>query len=907
MGCGPKTVRFFSPPDSASWVASGGVGSSAGLSLDRPAPQVGELGHRPPVAQQGELFGEDHRDDKNIFINERCRIQTSDGYRVVTACGVVIAHYAVIDRMSEANAMVTLVDQGLAQQRQVARAFNCDERTVRRQQKRFEGGGLVALGRSRGYPQGRPRRAPSRTAQIGKWKAEGVATREIARRLGVTEKAVRKVLRRIGWQEAAAEQVGLPLGDADPKLSGFAVSSAQVSGDPTERLAPLPDPGADPKLSGSVDSPTQESAEPSGKGLPQDEASSEAHATDADPNVSDDADAVPSLDRDPSNRELDRLLACMGVLDDAKPLFRPGTGVHGAGVLLAVPAVVASGVLEIARDIYGGIGPAFYGLRTTIVTLVLMALLRIKRAEGLKERSPQELGRVLGLDRAPEVKTVRRKIARLSAHQCAAKFGQALAERRVATHGHAMGFLYVDGHVRAYHGKRTLPKQHVARIRLSMPATTDYWVGDAQGDPLFVVTTEADPGLVKMLPGVLDENRALVGERRVTVVFDRGGWSPKLFKTMIASGFDILTYRKGKFRRLAKKCFSAHEATFDGEKVKYMLAEKNILLLKRKLKLRQVTRLSDDGQHQTPILTSRWDLSTVEVAYRMFARWRQENFFKYLREEFALDALVDYGEEPANSMREVPNPKRKELDAQMKKARVEFTVLAAQYGAEAFDNPESVRRTMRGFKIANAPLGREILEVMDRIRVLEKRRTKVPTRVPVKQATKADAIKLRVERKHLTDILKMVAYQIEGDLLRLVTQQHYKRQEDEGRTLVQNALSTAGDIEITDDELRVVLEPLSSPHRTQALVALCEQLNDTKTKFPGSKLRLRFEVKPQPLPCMAFPGPRAANDTESALGSGLGADAPQPDISAEGRSGGLDSVSTFHSISSPTPITPLGR
>jgi hypothetical protein len=42
--------------------------------------------------------------------------------------------------------------------------------------------------------------------------------------------------------------------------------------------------------------------------------------------------------------------------------------------------------------------------------------------------------------------------------------------------------------------------------------------------------------------------------------------------------------------------------------------------------------LTDDG-HQTQVITSRWDLTDIEVAYRMFERWRQENFFKYLREE----------------------------------------------------------------------------------------------------------------------------------------------------------------------------------------------------------------------------------------------------------------------------------
>jgi hypothetical protein len=165
--------------------------------------------------------------------------------------------------------------------------------------------------------------------------------------------------------------------------------------------------------------------------------------------------------------------------------------------------------------------------------------------------------------------------------------------------------------------QRVIPKAHVARMRICMPATTDYWVNDADAEPLFVLTAEANDGLAKMFPAILAEVRTLVGERRVTIVFDRGGWSPKLFQKILAEGFDILTYRKAWFRKLPKRCFKLRRAAFDGRKVTYWLADQSIRLLRGKLRLRQVTRLSENG-HQTPIVTSRRDIRDVEVAFRMF-------------------------------------------------------------------------------------------------------------------------------------------------------------------------------------------------------------------------------------------------------------------------------------------------
>ena len=757
--------------------------------------------------QQADLFSDIPRDPGLVVINDRCLLRSDGAHHIVLVAGIPITQYAVGDRMAQAHAMVTLVEQGYADQNDVARAFAYAARTLRRHQRRYEDGGLAALGRPGGYPKGRVRLKSSRARQVSHLKAARVSNREIARRMGVSEKAVRKLLRRLGFKEPTPPQLPLPLGNAgaDPNLSAFSPS-------PRENLSDVPVIPADPNLS--------------------------AFFTDDEPAL--------SLDSDPADRRQDRLLAYLGLLDDATPLFQNVALLPRAGVLLALPALVLSGVFGIARTVYGSLGPAFYGLRTCLVVMLLMALLRIKRSEALKEHCPAELGWMVGLDRAPEVKTLRRKLTRLAALSRATAFGHALAAQRAAERGAAMGFLYVDGHVRVYHGRHTLPKAHVARLRLPMPATTDYWVNDASGDPLFVVTAEANAGLVKMLPEVLAEVRSLVGERRLTVVFDRGGWSPKLFKTLITGGFDILTYRKGRSRPVPRKLFTRCELEVDGRVIKYTLADTGVRLLKGELRLRQVTWLSDDGAHQTPILTSRRDLTPAEVAYRMFERWRQENFFKYLREEYALDALADYAVVPDDPARDVPNPHWRRLDAQLRQAKADLAKLHAAYGFEAVANPERRRPTMRGgFKIAHGQLGHEIRAALKRVTALKARRDQTPRRVPVADTVAGEVVKLAPEKKLLTNILKLVAYQAESELVRAVAP-HYKRAEDEGRTLITAAFNSTADLEATDSELRVTIAPQSSAHRTKAITALCEELNRTNTVFPGTRLRLRYAIKVKP-------------------------------------------------------------
>jgi hypothetical protein len=224
-----------------------------------------------------------------------------------------------------------------------------------------------------------------------------------------------------------------------------------------------------------------------------------------------------------------------------------------------------------------------------------------------------------------------------------------------------------------------------------------------------------------------------------------------------------------------------------------------------------------------------------------------------MREEFLLDVLVDYRVEPEDPTRTIPNPERRALDKELRAARADLAKLEREYGAAAVDNAEQRRPTMRGFKIAHRRLGKQLRRARARVAQLFARRRDVPKRVEIRDLSEPAVVKLATERKHLTDIIKMVAYQAESDLLVLL-RPYYARVDQEGRTLLHEMFATAGDIRVGDSELHITLRPLSSPHRTRAAQALCEMLDQTATIFPGSRLRMRFAVRPPPRIGLAFPG-----------------------------------------------------
>jgi len=259
--------------------------------------------------------------------------------------------------------------------------------------------------------------------------------------------------------------------------------------------------------------------------------------------------------------------------------------------------------------------------------------------------------------------------------------------------------------------------------------------------------------------------------------------------------------------------------------------------------MREVRRLCANG-HQTAIVTTREDLPIEVVAYRMFERWTQENFFRYMRQHFALDALVTYAVEPADPDRTIPNPERKALAKALTTSRATLKELEQAYGQHARTNSEAQRPTMRGFKIAQAGLGQQITALEAKCRTLQTRLAKQPKRVPVKAVLdEAEIVKLAPEAKHLTDTIKMVAFRAETALVRCLTP-HYVRTEDDGRALIREMLLTSADIlpQPAEHRLLVRLHSLANPRSNDALAKLCETLTALEVRYPGTDLKLVYQA-----------------------------------------------------------------
>lgn len=560
-------------------------------------------------------------------------------------------------------------------------------------------------------------------------------------------------------------------------------------------------------------------------------------------------------------REFERVSAAVGGLSEAPTEFETSLDVPNGGVLWAIPALLENGLLRDVRDCFS-LPPGFYSCEHIFLLLATMSLARIKTVEQLRYHPPGEWGKVLGLDRIPEVKTLRKKIKLLASPEAVDEWSSRLSQDWMKADPETAGVLYVDGHVRVYHGKQTkLPRRYVSRQRLCLRGTTDYWVNDQLGRPFFVLSTPFNPGLLatlktEIIPRLLkevpdqpseEELEANPDLQRFTIVFDREGYSPEAFRDLWRQRIACQTYHKYPGDDWPESEFSEKTVTFPGgASVKMKLAERRVLLGKV-ISVREIRKLTESG-HQVSVISTDYTSEMELIGVHMFSRWSQENFLKYVMQHFNLDGLIDHAIEPIDETTRVINPAWRTLDGEIRKKTAVAVRKKAKLGALSLE--EGTDQSGPGeYEIRAGELKLEITSLENDLVELKAKRRETKKHIPLGQLPEEDRFaQLSPTRKRFVDTIKMIAYRAETAMAILL--RDVLARSNDARSLLREIFTTEADLVVDEGAgtLTVRLHHLANRMSDEAARFLADHLNATETVYPGTKLRLIYELVSNPNP-----------------------------------------------------------
>jgi transposase len=564
-------------------------------------------------------------------------------------------------------------------------------------------------------------------------------------------------------------------------------------------------------------------------------------------------------------RTQERLLAALGKLNGAPSRFEACRDVPYGAVLCALPALIQNGLLD-GVERYLNQLKGYYGVVPVLVLMGFMALCRIKTVEQLRSEAPGEFGKLLGLDRIPEVRCLRRKLSELADKGAADRWAEHLRKQWMDADPEAVGTLYMDGHVRVYHGSKTpLPRRYVSRQRLCLRGSTDYWVNDALGRPFFVVEKVADPGLLETLrtdivPSLLKDVPGQPSQEqlqdnpydcRFVLVFDREGYSPGFFRQMWNQHrIACITYHKHPRGTWPEAWFHPERFTMpDGQSVTMSLAERGSLVGsgKEATWMREVRKLTKSG-HQVSLISTAFGFPHTDIAARLFSRWCQENFLKYMMQHFALDLLTEYSSEPLPDTERVINPDWRDLNKRRNSVQGRLKRRHARFAALTLHpEPESAPARFQKWTRNKAELLEQIQHFEAQLQELKQKLSDTPHYLTWEALPDSYRFqRLGPTRRHLIDTVRMIAYRAETAMVPLLIDQH--TDSPAARSILQALFRTPADLipEPRKKRLRVLVHPASRPATNRRLLKLCHQLNASEMPFPGTELTLSYQLVTHP-------------------------------------------------------------
>jgi len=553
-------------------------------------------------------------------------------------------------------------------------------------------------------------------------------------------------------------------------------------------------------------------------------------------------------------------MCAFGISGTAPVKFESCQAIPFGGVMLLLPFLLECGLMSYTNH-YKERQKGYYNYDNLLIIIAFFYLCRIKSFEQTKLYSPGEFGKLVGYDRVPEVKKLRGLVEELNSQKCADKWAVSLSQKWICDEKPEL--YYIDGHVQVYHGYlANLGKKHISRQRLCLPGIMEFWVNASDGTPYFYVTADVNEKMIEMLtdeivPQLLelhppsDEQKKLMEENEdepiFTLVFDREAYSPEFFSILwIKYRIAIITYRKNVCDKWDETLFETYQVptTFGEEKMK--LHEQIFCTKNEKYHMREIRRLCNDN-HQTSIVTTNKKLSVIKIASCMFARWAQENFFRYMRQDYALDKIIQYSIDELDNNIKVVNPEYNKVDYNIKKEREKLGRRKAKLYSEIDKiNPSTEENEKENKKWMKKQL--EILEDIDNIQKeidsLVKQRSTIAYRIPISQMPDSKRYNmLNKESKLLQNIIKIICYRAETALAGLLSK-YFNRAEQEIRMLVKAIINTNINLEFDseNEELKITLFSLSNKRSNDAVDKICEKINQTNTTYPGTNLKLVYKI-----------------------------------------------------------------
>ena len=325
------------------------------------------------------------------------------------------------------------------------------------------------------------------------------------------------------------------------------------------------------------------------------------------------------------------------------------------------------------------------------------------------------------------------------------------------------------------------------------------------------------------------------------LIFDREGYSPEFILKMKNKNIACLTYNKYPKDDWVKEEFSMHKVKLhSGELVEMQLAERGVFLGK-KVWVREVRRLMDGG-HQTSIISTAYRLDLIDQAAGMFARWSQENFFKYMRQHYNLDRLAEYNVEEISEAVKVVNPNYRKLDGEVRKKVGLLNRKLGAFGSITIEEGiESAK--VEEYQKRKSILQEEILVFQKEIEGLKKKRKETERHIQLSELPKEEKFqRLRSQSKDFLDTIKMIAYRAETSMVSILRESMTR--EDDARSLVRCLYQATGDL-IPDENLgllKIRLHSMTNQSSNETIKKLCAELNESETIFPGTNLRLFYEL-----------------------------------------------------------------